>query len=372
MVAAGFLPRPQSNQALAGDGRGGAIDRLMVIEWLGRIRSPVAHGGETRRAGVPIGNAVCRGVREVEVAGRTARPDEKVFDLGPSAERIEIDVFQRVQEFQLLGIADHDPCEAPRPRAERTVALLGRRAAIVAVVGVEQAFMRDTTADVVDVASVAIEDGIDGRRAAVVHEPLEQRDRLIVLAHQAMPELVAHRECSQRADRVAKERMRTVERVDVTVPVGRPRPAGRLHGAAHLERQFAEIEKMLIPMNAAFEHQPADVAIGADVVEPVVMHADMRDMRRHEVDRALQPEIEKRPIAGGVKLQEQRAELKALGPFGPPTGGVFALDREHGRAVTGFPGAFERFEHLGRARPHPLDGGEEILWSEFPIDQHAA
>ena len=81
-------------------------------------------------------------------------------------------------------------------------------------------------------------------------------------------------------------------------------------------------------------------AVGADVVEAVIVDAHVRQVRRHALDGARAPELEEPPVAGGVELQQRRAELKSLRPLGPAAGPIPPLDGEDGRAILGPPGAF--------------------------------
>ena len=83
------------------------------------------------------------------------------------------------------------------------------------------------------------------------------------------------------------------EGVDKTRAVCGLGPAGGLHGTRQLDGQLVEVELALIVRNAAFEHQAAQVAIGGEVVEAVVVDADVRDVRRHLRDGAVAAEREK-------------------------------------------------------------------------------
>jgi hypothetical protein len=69
--------------------------------------------------------------------------------------------------------------------------------------------------------------------------------------------------------------MRTVEGIDVAQVVLEAGPARGLHRSAHLQRQFIKVELPLVGGNTACEHQAAQVAIGGDVVEAVIVHPDM-------------------------------------------------------------------------------------------------
>ncbi len=60
----------EADEALGADGGGGAVDRLVVVVDLGVAGAPVAELVKIRRAAVPVGDAVERGVGDVPVAGR--------------------------------------------------------------------------------------------------------------------------------------------------------------------------------------------------------------------------------------------------------------------------------------------------------------
>ena len=58
------------------------------------------------------------------------------------------------------------------------------------------------------------------------------------------------------------------------------------------------------------------------------MHADVRDMRRHNLDGSSPADLEKFAIAGRIVLQDRAAELKTLRPLSPASAGVGALNCE--------------------------------------------
>ena len=68
--------------------------------------------------------------------------------------------------------------------------------------------------------------------------------------------------------------------------VGQPGPSPGLHGAAHLQRELVEVALPVAGLESAFGREPPEIAVGADVVEPVVVDADMRQMRRHPFERS--------------------------------------------------------------------------------------
>ena len=160
------------------------------------------------------------------------------FSSSPSA--------QRGDAFELLGVAAHDPRQAARPGGEGRVALLRVRAAIGAVVHIEDALVRDAAAHVVGVAALAVIDGPLRGGARVLDEPAQQRNLLVAFAHEHVAELCAKRQRAQRADGVGEERMRAVEGMDEAFAVRDVRPARGLHGAGTFQRQFVEIALALV------------------------------------------------------------------------------------------------------------------------------
>ena len=81
--------------------------------------------------------------------------------------------------------------------------------------------MHDAAAHVVGVAAFAVVHVELGGGAGVLHQPLEQVDRRVVLAQHLVAEQMAEGEHAEAADRVAEQRVRAVEGVDVTAAVAR-------------------------------------------------------------------------------------------------------------------------------------------------------
>ena len=176
-----------------------------------------------------------------------------------------------------------------RPRVqvrERRVALLAVGPAVRAVGGVEQRLVRDAAAHIVGVAPLAVVHAELRGGVRVLQQAIEQVDLLVLFAAQAMAERMRQGERAQRSDGVDKQRVRAVERIDEAAG-GQGRPPPRLDGAADLERQLIEVHLPRVRFDAAFARQPPQGAVGADVVEPVIVHADVREVRRHPVERAL-------------------------------------------------------------------------------------
>ena len=193
---------------------------------------------------------------------------------------------------------------------------------------------------------------------------------LVLLAHQGVAELVGDGQRAAGADRVDEQRVRAVEGVDVAGAVGGGPPAGRLHRAADLEGQLVEVAAAAV-VDAPFAQQPPEVAVGADVVEAVVVHADVGDVAAITVARALAAELEEALVAGGVELQQRRAVLEALRPLGPAAGGVAAVDGEDRRGRAGRAGALDRVDRGGRGLPQPGDLGQQIGGGQALVDLHS-
>src|SRR5690349_1207998 len=111
---------------------------------------------------------------------------------------------------------------------------------------------------------------------------------------------------------------------------------------------------------AAFVDKPQQVSVGADVIEAMIVNADVREMGSHHAERSLTAKFEKTVIAGRIKLQERRAVLKSLRPLGPAFGCVASINREHGRRRTGWAALFNPLDALRRTRPESLQLRKKI------------
>src|SRR5260370_22519242 len=140
--------------------------------------------------------------------------------------------------------------------------------------------------------------------------------------------------------------MRAVEGIDITAALSGARPAGGLHGAGHLQGHLVEAALPQILSNASLAHQAEQIAVGADVVEPVIVNAGVAEVRRHHVDGALAADLQEFRLARGIELEDGGPELKALGPLGPAAAGVLAAEREDRRAG-GWPPAFLKRPDVG-------------------------
>ena len=95
-----------------------------------------------------------------------------------------------------------------------------------------------------------------------------------------MAEAVGLHQDPARADGVDEERVRAIEGVDeaTLLVLG---PARGLDRTGDLDGEFVEVALPLVVGQAALEHQAAQVAVGREVVEAVVVDADVRDVRGH-------------------------------------------------------------------------------------------
>ncbi len=145
------------------------------------------------------------------------------------------------------------------------------------------------------------------------------------------------------------------------------RPSARLHRTAHLQRELVEPALPVFSLDASLADETPQVAVRADVVEAVIVNADVGQVRRHAIDCARASQLQERRVARGVELQECRAELEPLGPLGPSARSIAAFDSEHGRAVTGPPGVFDRLNLGGGEREGAVDLRQQVARRERAI-----
>ena len=79
----------------------------------------------------------------------------------------------------------------------------------------------------------------------------------------------------------------------------------------------------------AFEYQAAKIAVGAHVVEAVIVHTGVGHVRRHALDGVSPSDFEESAVTGRVELKDHRAKLKALRPLGPTLGSVPTVSRKN-------------------------------------------
>ena len=153
--------------------------------------------------------------------------------------------------------------------------------------------------------------------------------------------------------------MGAVERVDETA-VGQRRPAARLDGAAHFQGELVEPQLPVARGHAPFARQPPQRAVGADVVEAVVVHAHVGEVRGHALHCARSSEVEEGDVTGRVELQQRRSELEALRPLCPAARLIAALHGEHRRALFRPPDRFDGQDLRSRQIEQVIDFGEQI------------
>jgi len=239
---------------------------------------------------------------------------------------------------------------------------LGARAAVEAVVHVENRLVRHAAAHIVVVARLSIEDRVLRGDGGVMNQPLEQWNALVRFTPQHVPQAVGQGKGTQRAQGVREERMRAVERVNVAATIAQERPACRLHGPAHFQCQLAALPFELTGGALAFPDQAPQVSVSAHVVKPVVVHPEMRKVRRHDLQRVFAAVSKEPRLARGVELQQGGAKLEPLRPLRPGARGVAALDRNDGGALGWLPGLRERmdlrrgeFEQVFEPRPKAFE-----------------
>jgi hypothetical protein len=120
--------------------------------------------------------------------------------------------------------------------------------------------------------------------------------------------------------------------------------------------------------DTALVHQPPEVAVRADIVEPVVVNADVREVRRHHSQRALAAKLEKLLVAGGVELQKRGSELEPLRPLRPALRRVPTFHREYRRGRARRAASLDRLDALSRPRPKTLELRKKIGRRQFGVE----
>src|SRR5665213_670223 len=199
---------------------------------------------------------------------------------------------------------------------------------------------------IVNVAPFAVVNIVLSRRQAMLQPAMKQVDLSIILPGQFMSKHPRDNQRSNRTNRVGKKRVRPVERMNkpriATIGMGLPignnrRPPRRLHSATGLERHLVKSHFPRVMRNALFPHQTAKIAIGADIVETVIVNADMAYMPGHMADGIVPPDFKKIAITGGVESEQCAPVLKALRPFSPSARRIFPGGGEDWGAVGDVP-----------------------------------
>ena len=138
-------------------------------------------------------------------------------------------------------------------------------------------------------------------------------------------------------------------------------------GAARLERELVEAPPQS-PASMRRSRQPPEDAVGADVVEAVIVHAHVRQVRRHALHGARSTQLEKRRVSRRVELQQRGAELEALRPLGPSARLIAPLHREDRRAVRRPPAILNRTDLHRRQVEHARNRRQQVARRARAID----
>src|ERR1035438_5070021 len=147
---------------------------------------------------------------DLEVAGGTSGSLQHCarLRLAGDALGVEFAFGQRLDEFKLLGEAQHGPGQAARPGCEGRIALLRRWAAKGATGGIEDGFMRRASAKIGHIivfASFAVVDVVCRRSLRVRQQSAQQIDALVLLAYESVTEQVRHSADAKCADSIDEQ-----------------------------------------------------------------------------------------------------------------------------------------------------------------------
>ena len=323
----------EAEKTLSGDGSGGAIHGFMFIERIGRAVEIIAEMDEARGASIPVRNAVGGSFAKVEVGGDAGDFEVAIEDLLFPSKVFEFGFGKKLKKFVLFGETAEEPGVTAGPGSKGGVALLGGGAAVGAVGYIKNGFMNDTAWNVVGVATFAVVDIVTGGGFGVLQGAVEEIDFGVVFSHEPMTENVGKAEGAKRADGIGEERLGAVERADVAELGGESGPAGGLDGAAGVEGEIVEVGFPIVGGETTFAEESAQIAVGADIVEAVIVDPDVGDVDGHSAEGGVAADLEHGFISGGIVLKDGRSVDEAFGPLSPTAGGVFALDGEDGGAV---------------------------------------
>lgn len=323
----------EAEKALGGDGGSGAVDGFMLIERIGGAVEVIAEMDEARGARIPVGNTVGGSFAKVEVGRDASDFEVAIENLLFSSKVFEFGFGEKLKEFVLFGETAEEPSVTAGPGGEGGVALLGRGAAVGAVGHIKNGFMDDTAGNVVGVATFAVVDIVTGGGFGVLEGAMEEIDFGIVFSHEPMTENVGKAEGAKGTDGVREKRLRAVERADVAELGGELGPAGGLDSATGFEGEIVEVGFPIVEGEATFAEESAQIAVGADIVEAVIVDPDVGDVDGHAAEGGVATDLEHGFIPGGIVLEDGRAVDKTFRPLGPTAGGVFALDGEDGGTV---------------------------------------
>src|SRR5271166_1681844 len=141
--------------------------------------------------------------------------------------------------------------------------------------------------------------------------------------------------------------MRTVEGVNVTA-AGQLRPPTGLDRATQFQGELIEAAFPGILPDPPLAPQSQQIAERADVVKAVIMHAHVADVRGHLLDRVATTNFQELCLVRGVELQNCRAILETLRPFGPASSRVFPCYCENRRTAGWIVVGLDREDLLAR------------------------
>src|SRR6202044_1722685 len=100
----------------------------------------------------------------------------------------------------------------------------------------------------------------------------------VVFGHEDVAELMSEGENPQGSDGVDEEGVGAVEGVDIAAAVFGGCPSCGLDGAAGFDSELVEGELPLVVRDSAFAHEAAEVSVSGEVVETVIVDADVGDV----------------------------------------------------------------------------------------------
>ena len=253
---------------------------------------------------------------------------------------------------------------ATGPGGEGGVTLLGGGATVGSVRHIEDRFVDDPTRNVVRIAALAVVNIVAGGSFGVLEGAVEKIDLRIVFPHEAVTQHMGKAEGAERTDGVGEEGLGPVEGADVTEFGGELGPAGGLDGSAGFEGEIVEVGFPVVGGKPTFSEESAQVSVGADIVESVIVHPDVGDVGGHAAERSLAADLEHRFIAGGVVLENGGAVDESFGPLGPTPGGVFACNGENGGAIGFLPSFLEGEDFRGGGLENFFGRGFEAFCCE--------
>ena len=165
--------------------------------------------------------------------------------------------------------------------------------------------MRDAAANVEGVAPAAVIDAVSAVARACCIRRSSRLTRASCSSISALTQQCAS--ASARSDRIVSTNSECAPLNEwMKPPSGSGVQRARLHGAADFQRQLVEAHFPVGWPRCALRAPAATGAVGADVVEAVIVDADVGQMRRHALERARSAEIEElaSPVASNCSSAE--------------------------------------------------------------------